>query len=145
MNHRLQGYTSICVPYKIYTQFGLLFLYIGSCFRFILLVNSDISIKTYNLKPNFLNLVPSPLKQKIFTFNPRNNAWVTVYDIRETMLRVTVYDPATLQNNITRQKHPNKQKKTKNQNNKQTNKKNPKKQQHPNTRVLRNWLKHQSD
>lgn len=112
MNHRLQGYTSICVPYKIYTQFGLLFLNIGSCFRFILLVNSDISIKTYNLKPNFLNLVPSPLKQKFFTFNPRNNAWVTVYDIRETMLRVTVYDPATLQNNITRQKHPNKQKKT---------------------------------
>lgn len=58
------------------------------------------------------------------------------------MLRVTVYDPATLQNNKTNLP----QKKTKTTTNEQTNKqKKPKKQQHPNTRVLRNWLKHQSD
>lgn len=58
------------------------------------------------------------------------------------MLRVTVYDPATLQNNKTNLPPQ----KTKTTTNEQTNKqKKPKQQQHPNTRVLRNWLKHQSD
>lgn len=49
-------------------------LYMRSCFRFILLLSSNISIKTYNLKPNFLNLVPPPLNGGNFTFNPRKNA-----------------------------------------------------------------------